>query len=61
MLYEKALTEGVAFFKWAGWLETTIQKEMIAQIVQKKMPSDAIMDKSQGGKKRKSVKKDPGA
>lgn len=35
-LYEMALTESVPFFKWYSWLESTIQREMIAQIVGRK-------------------------
>lgn len=30
MLYMKALTEQVPYFKFAGWIESTVQKEVIS-------------------------------
>ena len=32
LLYAKALTEQVPYFKFASWIESTVQKEVIAQL-----------------------------
>lgn len=48
MLYEKALRENVPFFKFMSWLESTIQKEMIALMVIRRgsrLPDDMIIDR----------------
>lgn len=37
-LYEKALKEGVPFFKWYEWIENTINKEVLTKIIKDKKP-----------------------
>jgi hypothetical protein len=32
-LYEKALQEGIPFFQWNKWLEETLNKEFLRQII----------------------------
>ena len=36
MLYEKALEEQVPFFKFAGWIESTVNKEVMTQLFKSK-------------------------
>lgn len=61
-LYEKALKDAVPFFKYWLWIESTLQKEVLAQLFRSKkgnLPKDLIMEerKKQGGSKRGSDKK----
>ena len=43
MLYVKALTEQVPYFKFAGWIESTVQKEVIAQLFKAKMKTKSAI------------------
>ena len=36
MLYAKALAEQVPYFKFAQWIDSTVQKEVIAQLFKAK-------------------------
>ena len=57
MLYKKALTEQVPYFKFYSWIESTVQKEVIQQLFKakkassSKIPKDLIMEDRKGGKK----------
>jgi len=50
MLYARALSEQVPYFKFASWIESTVQKEVIAQLfkskkgAKSKIPEDLITD-----------------
>ena len=62
MLYAKALQEQVPYFKFASWIESTVQKEVITQLFKGKdssksqIPKDLItQDKPSNQKKRNSV------
>ena len=36
MMYAKAMEEGVPYFKFGSWIESTVQKEVIAQLFKSK-------------------------
>ena len=62
MLYKKAITEGIAYFKYWSWIESTIQKEVLTQLMSKKpgkKGDDLVTDGKQkiADKKRKSIQK----
>lgn len=47
MLYKRAMEEQVPYFKFYGWIESTVQKEVIALLFknkagQSKIPNDLI-------------------
>lgn len=50
MLYKKAVDEQVPYFKFASWIESTVQKEVISQIfkskgtARSKIPEDLITE-----------------
>ena len=45
LLYAKALAEQVPYFKFASWIESTVQKEVIAQLFKSKMSSKSAIPK----------------
>lgn len=60
MLYEKALAAQVPYFKFTSWIESTVQKEVIAQLFKAKqknnraIPQDLITgDEEKKNEKRK--------
>ena len=61
MLYERALSEQVPYFKFSSWIESTVQKEVISQLFKAKkgakssIPDDLIMEDAK--KATKSVKR----
>ena len=51
MLYKKALSEQIPYFKFSSWIESTVQKEVIQQLFnakknasKSKIPTDLITD-----------------
>jgi len=61
MLYTRALSEQVPYFKFATWIESTVQKEVIKVLFQAKkgakgaIPDDLIVtDKKQGANSSKN-------
>jgi len=36
MLYERALSEQIPYFKFSSWIESTVQKEVITQLFMSK-------------------------
>ena len=65
VLYAKALEEQVPYFKFGGWIESSVQKEVIAQLFKSKggkgqIPEDLITQGSDSKKgtqaKRRSIK-----
>ena len=54
----KALTEQVPYFKFADWIESTVQKEVIAQLFKAKMktksaiPQDLITEEKKTEKRK---------
>lgn len=61
MLYTKAQQEQVPYFKYSSWIESTVQKEVIAQLFKNKdssksqIPKDLItQDKTDNNKKKRS-------
>ena len=58
LLYAKALTEQVPYFKFASWIESTVQKEVIAQLFKSKMNSKSAIpaDLITGSEEKKKAK-----
>ena len=66
MLYKRALSEQVPYFKFSTWIESTVQKEVIQQLFNAKknkakssIPADLIMDDNK--KKASTAKTSSGA
>ena len=65
MLYQKALKDAIPYFKYWNWIEATIQKEVLTQLMAKKpgkkLPDDLIIgdskQKSLNEKRRKTLQK----
>lgn len=54
MLYESALQQMIPFFKWHTWIETSLQKEVLKQLFEKKKQDE--LRASMTSTKRKSRK-----
>lgn len=52
IMYQQAQVEGVAFFQWYQWVEKTLQKEILQQLIKTKSKNPPPEDK-----KRKSTSK----
>lgn len=46
MLYMKALTDGIPFFDWYTWIESTTQKEVFSQLRRSKIMKTDSLPKS---------------
>ena len=66
-LYQQALETSIPYFKFASWIESTVQKEVIAQLFRSKkdtksqIPTDLITEEekktSDNRRRRSSVQK----
>lgn len=53
-LYEKANKEGIQFFQWHKWLEETLNKEFLRQMIHGNKPKPAVEVKKKEEEKKKA-------
>lgn len=56
-LYEKVQREGVQFFQWHRWLEETLNKEFLRQMIHGNKPKVVEVQKPEKEEKKKATAK----